>query len=67
MDQQNKLRIKEPEAANFTGCSKAYLRLKRMAGQEGGPPFIKIGRSVVYDTRDLESWLAQHKVGGERC
>jgi hypothetical protein len=24
----------------------------------GGPAFIKLGRAVVYDTRDLDAWLA---------
>jgi len=62
MDQQNKPRIKEPEASKYTGMSRPWLRLKRMSGQEGGPPFIKIGASVLYDVRDLDVWLDQHRV-----
>jgi len=26
-----------------------------------GPPFIRLGRAVVYDTRDLDAWLAARR------
>jgi predicted DNA-binding transcriptional regulator AlpA len=63
MDQQNKPRIKEPAASEYIGLSRPWLRLKRMAGQEGGPPFIRVGRAILYDVRDLDVWLDSHRVG----
>jgi len=61
MNQETKQRVKEPEASKFTGMSVAWLRLKRMYGQKGGPPFIRVGRSILYDVHDLEAWLQKHK------
>lgn len=63
MNDNNKPRLKEPEASRYTGMSRPWLRLKRMNGQEGGPPYIKVGRSVLYDVRDLDAWLDRHRVG----
>jgi predicted DNA-binding transcriptional regulator AlpA len=63
MNHENRPRIKEADASRYIGMSRPWLRLKRMSGQEGGPPFIKISRSVVYDVRDLDAWLDRHRVG----
>lgn len=27
----------------------------------GGPAYIKLGKRVVYDTADLDAWLARHR------
>lgn len=47
------------EAARFTSLSVSFLNKLRCAG--GGPPFIKIGRAVLYDPADLSSWLAARR------
>ena len=35
------------------------LEKKRLTGD--GPPFIRLGRAIVYDTRDLDDWLAARR------
>jgi predicted DNA-binding transcriptional regulator AlpA len=55
-------RIRQPEAAIYTGYSESTLEKKRLTGE--GPPFIKLSDSgrIVYDTRDLDAWLAARRV-----
>jgi predicted DNA-binding transcriptional regulator AlpA len=50
-------------AAAYVGYAESTFEKKRVTGD--GPPFIKLGRrgSVVYDTRDLDTWLAARRVG----
>jgi hypothetical protein len=51
--------VRTPEAAIITGYSESTLEKKRLYG--GGPPFIKLSDgsgAVVYDVRDLETWMA---------
>jgi len=56
----------EKVAAAYLGMSVGYLRQSRMKanqlGYEGGPPFIKIGRSVRYRLEDLEEYLQSRRV-----
>jgi len=47
------------EAANFLGLSKSWLDKRRLFG--GGPHYLKLGRRVVYDLRDLENWAIGKK------
>jgi predicted DNA-binding transcriptional regulator AlpA len=47
------------EAAARVGLSKPTLDKLRVYG--GGPVYIKIGRRVVYDPADIDSWLATHR------
>lgn len=47
------------EAAMRVGLSKSTLDKWRIYG--GGPPFLKLGRRVVYDPADLREWLATHR------
>jgi hypothetical protein len=47
------------EAAQFLRCSASFLNKKRVTG--GGPPFIKLGKKVLYDRQDLENWLRSTK------
>lgn len=58
--------LPETEAAHYIGMSVAYLRMDRCRGRVGnrtpGPPFLKLGRSVRYDVRDLDAWLAERRV-----
>ena len=47
------------EAAARVGLSKPTLDKLRVYG--GGPPFLKLGRRVVYDPSDLDQWLSSHR------
>ncbi|TCQ80279.1 AlpA family transcriptional regulator [Ochrobactrum sp. BH3] len=51
----NNLRVKE--AAAYLGLSKSTLDKYRHFGT--GPRFFKPGRSVIYDTADLDAWRNQ--------
>jgi predicted DNA-binding transcriptional regulator AlpA len=48
-------RLRTPAAADYLGYSGSTLEKKRLSGD--GPPYIKLGGLVVYDTRDLDAWL----------
>lgn len=48
-----------PEAAAHLGISKSFLDKARTAGT--GPHFLKLGRRVVYDRKDLESWASGNR------
>lgn len=48
-------------AAEKTGFAPSTLRNWRCSKSDG-PPFHKTGRSVRYDPRELEAWLAAHRV-----
>lgn len=62
--------LRVTEAASFLGLSVSFLNKLRCAG--GGPAFRKVGRAVVYDPIDLDTWLADRRrvstsdMGGER-
>lgn len=43
----------------FVGVSVAYLNALRCKG--GGPQFLKLGRAVLYDPTDLETWLSDKR------
>ena len=57
--------ITEREAARYIGMSPSFLAKSRMNGtlprHTPGPPFLKIGRSVRYDVRELDAWLDEHR------
>ncbi len=52
-------RLRTPAAADYLGYSESTLEKKRLTGE--GPPFIRLGRAIVYDTRDLDAWLAARR------
>jgi hypothetical protein len=52
-------RIRTPAAADYIGYSVSTLEKKRLTGD--GPPFYRLSRTIVYDTRDLDEWLAGHR------
>lgn len=52
-------RLRTPAAADYLGYSELTLEKKRLTGE--GPPFIRLGRAIVYDTRDLDAWLAARR------
>lgn len=43
------------EASEILGLSQSYLEKARVSG--GSLPYIKIGRRVLYDVREVEAWL----------
>ncbi len=43
------------EAATYLGFAEQSLRKMRMDGD--GPPFVRMGRKVVYRISDLDAWL----------
>ena len=52
-------RLSVKEASHYTGLSCSTLnKLRCTSGQ--GPRFAKIGRRVLYDIADLDTWLARH-------
>ena len=58
--------LRTPQAAEYVGLSPHTLENLRSDGT--GPRFFKIGRVVVYDVADLDSWLeAQRRVGRVRA
>ena len=52
-------RVTTAVAAEYVGLAEITLCKYRVHG--GGPAFLKIGRRVVYDTRDLDTWLDYHR------
>ena len=46
-------------AAAYLGISASTLAKLRLTGK--GPQYVKIGRRVLYDPRDLESFAAERK------
>ena len=56
--------ITTAEAARRIGMSAYWLKASRFRPELAGPPFVKIGRSVRYDLRDLEDWIVERKFRG---
>jgi predicted DNA-binding transcriptional regulator AlpA len=59
MDPNEYRKLSAPEAAEYIGLSQSTLAKRRVFG--GGPKYLKLGRRVVYDTRDLDAWLNAHR------
>ena len=57
--------LTEKQAAPYIGMSRSFLRQSRMNGKRlnmtPGPPFLKIGRKVLYLADDLDTWLLAHR------
>jgi predicted DNA-binding transcriptional regulator AlpA len=47
------------QAAAFLNLSASTLNKWRLSGDS--PPYLKIGRRVLYDFNDLLTWAAQHR------
>ncbi len=60
--------LTEKQAAPYIGMSRSFLRQSRMNGRRqnrtAGPPFLKIGRKVLYLAEDLDAWLLEHRHDG---
>lgn len=59
----------EIAAADFIAMSVPFLQAGRSRGITGNrtptPPYLKLGRLVKYDVRDLETWLLARRVDPE--
>lgn len=55
----------EEQAAVYLGVSTSTLRHSRCEGLREGrmppPPFVRLGRKIVYLRDDLDAWLAQNR------
>ncbi len=51
--------FRQPEAANYLGLSGSTLSKMRIRGD--GPVFVKLGRIVAYDIRDLDAWWKERR------
>tara|TARA_R100001086_G_scaffold248363_1_gene185127 strand:- start:903 stop:1115 length:213 start_codon:yes stop_codon:yes gene_type:complete len=47
------------ETAEHIRVSTSWLAKSRLTGD--GPPFIKAGRTVLYDIHDVDRWMAERK------
>ena len=47
------------QAAEQLGMSRRTLEKWRVEGN--GPPFLKLGRRVLYSVADLEAWIRSHR------
>ena len=47
------------QAAQRLGLSTSWLNKARISG--GGPPYLKLGRRVLYDRSDLDVWMAARR------
>ncbi|WP_426027246.1 helix-turn-helix transcriptional regulator [Brevundimonas sp. TWP2-3-4b2] len=52
-------RLSVKSAALIVGLSVSTMNKLRVHG--GGPTFLKLGRRVVYDPRDLDNWLTSRR------
>jgi hypothetical protein len=52
-------KLRTPEAAGYCGSSTSKFNKMRVYG--GGPAYITIGRTVVYDPDDLDAWMDSNR------
>lgn len=57
--------LTEKEVARITGLSLSTLRNARFQGR--GLPYVKLGRSVRYDLKDVVKYMEDRKVIPEEC
>ena len=51
--------MRTPQAAQYLDVSESFLEKKRVFGD--GPPYSKIGRSVLYRRAALDAWLTEQE------
>jgi hypothetical protein len=60
--------LSEEQAAYYLGISRSSLRKSRMNGARTNylppPPYIKLGRRVIYLLDDLHNYLGANRAGG---
>lgn len=52
-------RLRTADAAAYCASTKSTFEKYRLTGE--GPAYIKLGRVVVYDLEDLDTWLDSKK------
>jgi predicted DNA-binding transcriptional regulator AlpA len=55
----HRAKMRTPEAAAYCGSTESTFNKLRLTG--GGPIYITIGRTVVYDPDDLDAWLDSNR------
>lgn len=50
------MNIRVQQAAEYLGVSKSFLDKARCYGTNG-PAFARLGRTIIYDTDELDRWL----------
>ena len=58
-DSPSRGRLSTEAAASYTGLSASTLSKLRVFG--GGPTYLKLGRRVAYDVKDLDDWLGARR------
>jgi len=53
-------RLRTADAADYLGLAEATLRKARCTGTLD-IPYFQLGRTIVYDTADLDEWLANRR------
>lgn len=65
IDQPLSRTLREADAAEYLGVAVSTLRQGRMNGPREGrmptPPFVRLGRRVLYLRDDLDHWLDSHR------
>ncbi len=54
-----------PGASGESGLSESYLN--KLRGTDDGPPFIKVGRRVIYNRDLFFEWLMKHQQVSTTC
>jgi len=54
--------LTEGEASHYLGLSVHSLRQWRSRGEKSGPPYLKVGSSIRYDMKTLDTWIEQFRV-----
>lgn len=51
--------LKRSEAAHFLRMSQS--KLAHLVGDPSGPPYVKLGRSILYIEESLTAWIVSHE------
>lgn len=51
--------LRTPKAAKHLNLSESHMSKLRVQGL--GPPYSKVGKVVLYNIDDLDSWVLAHK------
>ncbi|TGS61807.1 DNA-binding protein [Mesorhizobium sp. M3A.F.Ca.ET.174.01.1.1] len=52
--------MRTPAAAAYISKSPSWLNKSRLDGT--GPSFMRLGSTIVYDSADLDAWMASKRV-----
>jgi hypothetical protein len=58
--------LSEAETAHYLGVSRSTLRQARISANVDGrlptPPFVRVGKKIIYLLDDLDHWLEAHRI-----